>query len=102
MCPFLLELLLQVHSRAFFLIWQKTKKLVLKQASPWLILLKLNILLEPTTQTMSHGIIPEIEEEVAATRLQPSTRFEPYQESQKRLSVCLAPTWSCLDNLSVA
>ena len=67
MCPFLLELLLQVHSRAFFLIWQKTKKLVLKQASPWLILLKLNILLEPTTQTTSHGIIPEIEEEVAAT-----------------------------------
>ena len=37
-----------------------------KTLGPWLILLKLNILLEPATQTTSHGIIPEIEEEVAA------------------------------------
>ena len=61
MCSFLLEL--QVHSgvelSSSFGKRQKT-------LGPWLILLKLNILLEPATQTTSHGIIPEIEEEVAA------------------------------------
>ena len=64
MCSFLLELQLQVHSgvelSSSFGKRQKT-------LGPWLILLRLNILLEPATQTTSHGIIPaEIEEEVAA------------------------------------
>lgn len=60
MCSFLLEL--QVHSVELSSSFGKRQK----NLGPWLILLKLNILLEPATQTTSHGIIPEIEEEVAA------------------------------------
>lgn len=60
MCSFLLEL--QVHSVELSSSFGKRQKTL----GPWLILLKLNILLEPATQTTSHGIIPEIEEEVAA------------------------------------
>ena len=66
MCSFLLEL--QVHSVELSSSFGKRQKTL----GPWLILLKLNILLEPATQTTSHGIIPEIEEEVAAARALPA------------------------------